>query len=121
LDADLDLSGLGHDPVAGTLAGCLRVPAAHPILRGHFPGAPLVPGVLLLEAVRRACERLRGRRFVIAAVDEVRFLRPVAPDAVVAFTAQAATDGDALAVAGEWRDATGRIATFQLRLEPCGA
>lgn len=31
-----------------------RVPAEHPALPGHFPGRPIVPGVLLLDAVIQA-------------------------------------------------------------------
>ena len=30
------------------------VPADHPCLAGHFPGAPVVPGVLILDEVMRA-------------------------------------------------------------------
>ncbi|MGK7868396.1 hypothetical protein [Falsiroseomonas sp. E2-1-a20] len=31
-----------------------RVPPDHPALPGHFPGRPIVPGVMLLDAVLRA-------------------------------------------------------------------
>jgi 3-hydroxymyristoyl/3-hydroxydecanoyl-(acyl carrier protein) dehydratase len=31
-----------------------RIPADHPALPGHFPGRPIVPGVLLLDAVLQA-------------------------------------------------------------------
>jgi 3-hydroxyacyl-[acyl-carrier-protein] dehydratase len=33
------------------LAGWLRVDPADPVLRGHFPGDPVYPGVLLVEAI----------------------------------------------------------------------
>lgn len=49
----------------------LRVPAEHPALPGHFPGRPIVPGVLLLDAVMEAVraaggapERLMRAKFV---------------------------------------------------------
>lgn len=34
----------------------LRVPEDHPALPGHFPGRPIVPGVLLLDAVLQALQ-----------------------------------------------------------------
>lgn len=30
------------------------IPADHPSLPGHFPGAPVVPGVVILDEVMRA-------------------------------------------------------------------
>ena len=37
---------LAHDHYTGTACW----PASHPLLQGHFPGCPVVPGVMLLEA-----------------------------------------------------------------------
>jgi len=34
----------------------LTIAAEHPCLAGHFPGAPIVPGVLLLDEMVRAVE-----------------------------------------------------------------
>jgi hypothetical protein len=61
-------------PVAGSdgvLTGRCLVPAAHPILRGHFPGAPLVAGVQLLAAACAAAAQATGRTLAIAAIDDV--------------------------------------------------
>ena len=33
----------------------------HPALAGHFPGNPLVPGVLILDEVVQAAQQWRGR------------------------------------------------------------
>lgn len=57
------------------------VPAAHPALAGHFPGAPIVPGVVLLEHVvelaraQFACGRL-------CAVPALKFVAPLTPGEV---------------------------------------
>jgi 3-hydroxymyristoyl/3-hydroxydecanoyl-(acyl carrier protein) dehydratase len=57
-------------------AARLRFAAAHPAFAGHFPGAPMVPGALLLAAALAALG-LGGAGTVIASA---KFLHPVGPD-----------------------------------------
>lgn len=61
-----------------------RVAADHPSLPGHFPGAPLVPGVMLLEQVALALRDWRGQR--LARVQEVKFVAPLLPEERAALT-----------------------------------
>jgi 3-hydroxymyristoyl/3-hydroxydecanoyl-(acyl carrier protein) dehydratase len=45
----------------------MTIPPDHPALAGHFPGNPIVPGVVLLDEVLRAaglrCARLSSVKF----------------------------------------------------------
>lgn len=62
----------------GTRAS-LTIPAEHPALAGHFPGIPVLPGVLLLDEVVRMLESdagLGGARWRIGAA---KFVKPVRP------------------------------------------
>ena len=54
-----------------------HIDPAHPCLPGHFPGAPVVPGVVLLERIATIIERAFGAR--IAGLPQVKFLRPLRP------------------------------------------
>lgn len=54
-----------------------RIDADHPALPGHFPGRPVVPGVVLLDRVAAAVEREFG--VSIAALPQVKFLAPLLP------------------------------------------
>lgn len=56
---------------------CFTVPAGHPSLPGHFPGNPLVPGVLLLDHAL-ACVLPAGAR--ATGLQGVKFAAPVRPD-----------------------------------------
>jgi 3-hydroxyacyl-[acyl-carrier-protein] dehydratase len=63
----------------------LTVPAEHPALTGHFPGAPVLPGVLLLDEVVRAVEidsTVIGARWRIGTA---KFVRPVRPGETLSF------------------------------------
>lgn len=115
-DADIELTHVAVADEGRTVRATLRVPAEHPLLRGHFPGDPVVPGVLLLDAARRACEQALGRSFAIRAVEVVRFLQPVRPGQAVSLVVRAAADGDEVDADGEWQLAAVRLATFRLRL-----
>ena len=55
--------------------------ANEPYLQGHFPGNPLMPGVLLLEAMAQTAGLLlpAGSSAFLAQVKEARFRRPVVP------------------------------------------
>jgi beta-hydroxyacyl-ACP dehydratase FabZ len=59
-----------------------------PFFQGHFPGAPIMPGVLIIEAMAQAGGLLfldsekRGDEdfiFYFMAIDKVRFRKPVVP------------------------------------------
>ncbi|MFN7931504.1 MAG: 3-hydroxyacyl-ACP dehydratase FabZ [Blastocatellia bacterium] len=58
-----------------------------PFFQGHFPGAPVMPGVLIIEAMAQAGALLLFREvpdresklMYFAAIEEARFRKPVTP------------------------------------------
>jgi len=84
-----------------------RIGADHPSLPGHFPGRPVVPGVVLLDRVAAALERWRGQG--IAALAQVKFAAPLLPDEDAVLTLDAAgtrlrfrvMSGDVLIASGD--------------------
>lgn len=53
-------------------------------LQGHFPGNPIVPGVVLCEMMAQACcillgEAVRGKTPFFTGIDKARFKNPVRP------------------------------------------
>ena len=69
-------SAVARDPRCDRIARECAVPADHPSLPGHFPGHPIVPGVLLLAQVESV---LRERGLRVIACTRVKFLAPVPP------------------------------------------
>lgn len=59
-------------------AGRFRVTADHPSLMGHFPGRPIVPGVVLLDELFAVVASVRTGR--VTSLPSVKFLAPVLPD-----------------------------------------
>ncbi len=71
-----------------SLTAIKNVSINEPIFTGHFPGMPIFPGVLILEAMAQATgilgfktvtERAENELYLFAAIDEARFKRPVVP------------------------------------------
>jgi 3-hydroxyacyl-[acyl-carrier-protein] dehydratase len=54
------------------------IPANHPSLPGHFPGRPIVPGVLVLERVLEAIEADHGPLGALR-LPQVKFAQPLFP------------------------------------------
>lgn len=61
----------------------MTVDRAEPLLAGHYPGFPILPGVCLVECVHRsvlARAEVAKRHLELDAVESTRFLQPVFPD-----------------------------------------
>ena len=108
--------------------GIENVSANEPFFQGHFPGYPVMPGVLMIEAIAQVgavavlgMPENRGKMAYFAGIDEVRFKRQVVPGDVLRLevtltrvrgsfgqgSGEATVDGD-LACRGSFMFALGR-------------
>jgi 3-hydroxyacyl-[acyl-carrier-protein] dehydratase len=77
------------DVVAGESAtGIKNVTINEPFFAGHFPQRPVMPGVLIIEAMAQTCgvvvvhsmgKAFEGKLVYFMSVDEARFRKPVSP------------------------------------------
>jgi 3-hydroxyacyl-[acyl-carrier-protein] dehydratase len=58
----------------------VRIPASHPALPGHFPGRPIVPGVVLLQCVLDEAERWLGKALSFRKLPQAKFSAPLLPE-----------------------------------------
>jgi 3-hydroxyacyl-[acyl-carrier-protein] dehydratase len=68
------------------------ISADHPSLPGHFPGAPLVPGVVILDEVLAALDEWR-KDCQVTGIRTVKFLVPLNPDEPFTIRFSASADG----------------------------
>jgi len=66
--------------------GIKNVTINEPFFQGHFPGAPIMPGVLQLEALAQvgavsvlSMEEFKGKLALFTGIDNVKFRRQVVP------------------------------------------
>jgi 3-hydroxyacyl-[acyl-carrier-protein] dehydratase len=102
--------------------GIKNVTINEPFFQGHFPGAPLMPGVLIIEAMAQTAAVLvvatlgaerEGSLVYFMSIDSARFRKPVKPGDVLRvhvekgrnrgnvwkFNGRAVVDGDVVAEA----------------------
>lgn len=70
------------------LLGVKNVTYNEPFFQGHFPQKPIMPGVLILEALAQATgllasetsgDELKGMIYYLVGIDKAKFKRPVVP------------------------------------------
>ncbi len=69
------------------IVGLKNVTINEPFFQGHFPGLPVMPGVLIVEAMAQTAGLLmldnvddpKAKILLFAGIDEARFRRPVTP------------------------------------------
>ena len=74
--------------VGKRIVGIKNVTINEPFFQGHFPGQPIMPGVLIIEAMAQTAgvlafkslpDELKKRAVYFMGIDKVRFRRPVTP------------------------------------------
>ena len=75
--------------------GIKQVTVNEPFFQGHFPGYPVMPGVLIVEAMAQTGaiavlveEENRGKIAFFAGIDDCRFKRVVEPGDVLTLTCE---------------------------------
>lgn len=111
-------------PECAVIVGTSWVDPDSPLLAGHYPRFPILPGLLLTDCVHALISATRfsaGRR--LAVVNRARFTRPVLPDDVLTISATltaetgALTDGDTLRCSATVSTQLGKAASIRLRYD----
>ena len=102
------------DPAAGLVRTDCHVPDASPVFEGHFPGYPILPGVLMIETLAQTGGwlLLANQRFAhmvfLAKVRDAKLRAFVAPGTALEAEARLVHDGSGYAVMAGRLSAGGR-------------
>jgi 3-hydroxyacyl-[acyl-carrier-protein] dehydratase len=110
------------DPVAGTIRACAEVPRESSVFEGHFPGYPILPGVLLVECMAQTAghlilvlEKFQRMPF-LAQIETAKLRRFVEPGTALSISASLVHLGSGYAVTrAEVETETGAVAEAGIR------
>lgn len=71
----------------------LPIDPGHPAFAGHFPGAPIVPGVVLLDEALHAMAGAMGIPLAACELRAVKFLSPLSPGVAVVLVSEVQANG----------------------------
>ncbi|RJG07706.1 hypothetical protein D3870_18420 [Noviherbaspirillum cavernae] len=71
----------------------LTIASDHPAFAGHFPGSPIVPGVVLLDEALHVIGQRIGADLSACRIGSMKFLSPVRPGEPVRVCYDAADNG----------------------------
>lgn len=71
---------LYHEPTPGSVKAKISINRNHKILKGHFPGLPIVPGVCMMQIVREVMEVMTKKSLSLISADMMKFLSVINPD-----------------------------------------
>jgi 3-hydroxymyristoyl/3-hydroxydecanoyl-(acyl carrier protein) dehydratase len=101
----------------GRVQGSVIFPADLPVFSGHFPGAPLVPGVYILAAIAEVARRAGVARGEIHSVERAKWSAPAYPDQELRITLTTRVVDAGWRVDGEVIGPTGVCATARLLMK----
>jgi 3-hydroxymyristoyl/3-hydroxydecanoyl-(acyl carrier protein) dehydratase len=89
----------------------LAIDAELPAFQGHFPGDPVVPGVVLVDWAIRLGQEAFGSQGTFAGLDQIKFLEPVRPGGEVELVVALERGDGGSRLRFQYRSGSGRMAS----------
>jgi 3-hydroxymyristoyl/3-hydroxydecanoyl-(acyl carrier protein) dehydratase len=107
-----------RDRIAAGQAAFTLVPGAgHPAFAGHFPGDPVLPGVVQVDWAVRLAREAFGPLGGFRGLDQAKFLRPARPGEALELRLALDRGADALRLRFQYQGPAGRVSSGTVRFQ----
>lgn len=72
----------------------IQLNEGHEVYKGHFPGNPVVPGVVMIQIIKEVLENKTNKKLILSEGDNIKFLAPVIPGQQKSLTLQYTLNGE---------------------------
>ena len=98
-----------------------EINATQPVFKGHFPGQPILPGVLSLSLIKATITNNFKKNYEISHVIKMKFIAPILPESKLAVLCQiqASESATVLRLDCTIKDGTQIKVKTKLELEYC--
>lgn len=99
----------------------LKVNKDHEIYKGHFPGRPVTPGVVLMQLFKEEAERIFDRKLQLVRADNVKFTAVFDPsqDAELILESNLTETGEFIKLKGIARNNQGIVLKINTLYKSC--
>lgn len=64
---------------SGNISTTISLDQHHPVFAGHFPGIPVLPGVIMMKIAKSCLETHLKKQLTLSSIDSMKFLNMVNP------------------------------------------
>jgi 3-hydroxyacyl-[acyl-carrier-protein] dehydratase len=69
--------------------------------QGHFPGNPVLPGVVMIKIMTIMLELFNKKKYILSQIKQAKFIEPVFADMTTLFTIKSEKDKDGIKLQGK--------------------
>ncbi|MBI9089299.1 MAG: hypothetical protein JEZ12_08785 [Desulfobacterium sp.] len=107
-----------HQDTTGRIEAVFRFDPCLALFAGHFPGAPMLPGVVQIEMVRSLVERAENRPLEINHIKKTKFLKPIVPGDQITVEIESCVKADGTSVTARLSVGDVTAGTLRMTLGP---
>ena len=85
--------------------------------KGHFPGNPVLPGVVMIKVMTQMFERYKRKEYLLSEIKKAKFIEPILADTMASFFVKADENEEEIKLMGKIVKSEKIIAKISLVLQ----
>jgi len=101
----------------GKISAKFEWPEDAEVFKGHFPGLPIIPGVVQVRMAQHVLSKALGKPLQLTEAKKVKFLSLGKPNMELTLDLEYQQEGDLIQAKGELKNSEGKVSSFGLKFQ----